>query len=811
MKITGSLIILFAACVLSAADIVRDGKSLATILIPRESPRTVVFAAGELREHLEKMTGAGIPLSWSDPDRRNPAFILEIRPEKEWKGRESAQAFRITETEKPAPQVRITGNTGLAVVYGVYRYLHSLGVRWFEPGAEGSEIPRKRTIAVKKGVRSESPAVLSRCMDFSNIWQVIYPVADHRKDPDGWKNFQKTVHYEYDLWLLRNLMHFERTIHDEHLFDFNRKPGIKGHSLYPHCGLSPALFAKEPERFAMVTRNYVKQRIWKDAQPCFTNEKNIRTAIRTAVDYYRKMEKSKNRRNTDLDEIMDVSMALADGPGICECPECRKVGGDGPYWRDRLVWHFMNRVAKGLREEIPHGKISLFAPYLELKRPPEGVRIEPNIIAIACRTQAWHNTPDAGKTAPFSREYLENVRATQKAGAQIATYDYIYWGATPQTMDVLDAVKSYQRDWKVSRQYHLEVMERGPHVYPFLWAIAQSVWDGKQDPRERFAYYLENFYGKGNGRLLLNLFLAIQKNSQKLNRITFGCLNALSVMLPDEMNKQWCSALAAAERNVTGIHAARMRRFRTAFEFQIKLGEAYRAYLDALVSRTPETVGRFRRKAEEARRFWDAEKLEYTFYSNSAVSGIRMLKRLETAKFDPVVPVPRKLTDKEKYQEVFSGLDTMPPRSAGFRFLPDVWKFMIDPRDSGLESGWHKPAFDDSKWFPLSSSNFIEEQGFPEFEGRFWYRVKFTVPREFEGKKITLRIGSLDDDGDIYINGKLAFSRTDASGWDKSFAFDATGFLFPGKENVIAIRGYDNIGAGGLWRPSAIYTGENRQ
>ena len=54
MKMTGSLIILFAACVLSAADIVKDGKSLATILIPRESPRTVVFAAGELREHLEK-------------------------------------------------------------------------------------------------------------------------------------------------------------------------------------------------------------------------------------------------------------------------------------------------------------------------------------------------------------------------------------------------------------------------------------------------------------------------------------------------------------------------------------------------------------------------------------------------------------------------------------------------------------------------------------------------------------------------------------------------------------------------------------
>ena len=37
-------------------------------------------------------------------------------------------------------------------------------------------------------------------------------------------------------------------------------------------------------------------------------------------------------------------------------------------------------------------------------------------------------------------------------------------------------------------------------------------------------------------------------------------------------------------------------------------------------------------------------------------------------------------------------------------------------------------------------------------------------------------------------------------------AFDATPFLKPGKANVIAIRGYDAFGAGGLWRPCALYT-----
>jgi hypothetical protein len=42
--------------------------------------------------------------------------------------------------------------------------------------------------------------------------------------------------------------------------------------------------------------------------------------------------------------------------------------------------------------------------------------------------------------------------------------------------------------------------------------------------------------------------------------------------------------------------------------------------------------------------------------------------------------------------------------------------------------------------------------------------------------------------------------------WKSSFAFDATPFLLPGKENVIAVRGYDSFGAGGIWKPVAIYT-----
>jgi hypothetical protein len=83
MKKAGIIICLLAAALcLAAADIVKDGKSNAVILIPKTSSRAVVFAAEELRKHLEAMTTAYIPVAWSDPDPRNEAFILAVARKK---------------------------------------------------------------------------------------------------------------------------------------------------------------------------------------------------------------------------------------------------------------------------------------------------------------------------------------------------------------------------------------------------------------------------------------------------------------------------------------------------------------------------------------------------------------------------------------------------------------------------------------------------------------------------------------------------------------------------------------------------------
>jgi hypothetical protein len=157
-----------------------------------------------------------------------------------------------------------------------------------------------------------------------------------------------------------------------------------------------------------------------------------------------------------------------------------------------------------------------------------------------------------------------------------------------------------------------------------------------------------------------------------------------------------------------------------------------------------------------------------------------------------------------------------PQEMGDITLLPEVWKFKIDPSDDGASPlatyrkkapPWGKPDYNDSSWTQLSTYNVFDKQGFPDYTGVFWYRLKFTAPDFKPGESIWLRFGGLDDDGTIYVNGVLVGEREAVKGrdWETSFAYDVTKRIKPGQENLIAVRGLNLVGAGGLWRPVGLY------
>lgn len=771
----------------------KDGEPQGRLFLPVQGGNPALrLAEEELQSHLQAITGKRLEPAYRTIKADEPGFVLALRPESEWRGAESAQAYAIDE-DAAAGQVRITGNTGVAVLYGVYQYLNGLGVRWLAPGDAGANIPRLADIRVGKGSRKDTPSFTKRGLDCSGYYDDVFDV-NHA-------NYEKT-RYENAVWHLRNRLHFERHANKGY-FEFNQVAGTADHSLKTRAGLATADFEKEPERFPLVTRDFKQQRVKTACQICFTNEKNIQTAIESAIVYFKQREETKAFRVTDLDEASDTfSIGLSDAGGICECPACAKVAGTGPNRQDRLVWSYMNRVARGLRERVPNGKLGLFAPYFELTQPPPDVRIESNIVAVSCRSLAWENLPENEASYPFTRRYREDVLATAKAGAEMACYEYLKWDCTPQSLDVLDAAKAF-KELGYSK-YHAEVMQRNDLMWPILWSLAAYTWDSSRDPCDYFSDYCRDYFGETNAALAIDLYARIGENARGMERIIYGGIADTALLLPDATIASFRGRFKTAILSAQGKARIRLQRFANAFEMAAQMAEIFRAHCAAVNERTPEAIAEVGKRLANFQKLWAVS----DFDERCSPGAKRRIEALAKTDYANIVPKGRsELADSQRFMnELFAGT-AVPEKAPDLFKLPEVWRFRLDGVNEGRAKHFESPAYDDGKgWQPMSTWNYVESQGYGNIGGAFWYRLVFKAPAFPAGRRIMLRIGSLDDAGEVFLNGKKVGESPNSVDWDKSFEMDVTDTLKPGADNLLAVRGYDASGGAGVWRPSALYT-----
>lgn len=769
----------------------KDGEPQGAIYLPAlRNGGPVLFAVQELREHLQAMCGTPPPVCFA-VQKWAPGIHLEVRPEKLWKGKQSAQAFILIES---GSTVRIQGNTETAVLYGVYQYLEQLGCRWFTPGAVGTHIPKRKDILIGRSRKSHSPRFISREMDLGS-WHDAHFNA---------KNFNRLtgrIHQDYDLWLIRNRLHFHRAIHSGHLFNFPVEGRGGGHGLQVNV-LRGVDMKKNPERFPLVTVNGEQKRIQAGGQICFSDPRNREAAVNHVLAWYAKYDAEREKRVTDLDEVSGVcaDLSLADCLGLCECPQCRKIAGDGPFANDRLVWNFMNYVASEIAKKRPDAAISFFVPYSGsgLRQPPPDVRIQPNIVPITCRTEAVI----MGKHYPFNTTFYEDITAIRKQGAvNMQNYDYLLYETTPQPLNILDAAVQYEK--LGYKRYHVEVMQRNEQAWPILWSLAQFAWNGRRNPYEYLDEFCRVYYGLA-GQQVLDVMNFYNPKLRKFSRIELGSIEVTHRMLPDNLIRRGRRLLDDAANQVTGVELERLKRFRMTFEMQARAAELYRALCTNLNERTKESDELFRRLSADYLKYWADNDLDETC-SPSLLAFMRRVIASGDLSKAKAKGRPELKDEKTRLREAFAGA-AVPEKTEGLFFLPENWKFRADPNEIGLKEKYESVALDDSRgWQFISTWNCFEPQGYAFLNGSFWYRCRFKAPPMPEGKKIILRIGSIDDCGDIYFNGVKVASRRPISDWDKSIAADVTKLWRPEGENVIAVHGHDSYGAGGIWRPSVIY------
>lgn len=115
-------------------------------------------------------------------------------------------------------------------------------------------------------------------------------------------------------------------------------------------------------------------------------------------------------------------------------------------------------------------------------------------------------------------------------------------------------------------------------------------------------------------------------------------------------------------------------------------------------------------------------------------------------------------------------------------------------------SGWYRPELDTSGWQAVKVPGNWKDSVFKNHDGVVWYRRKFDIGKEFQGKEMILSLGAVDSLDTVWFNGtKVGESAVETPlHWTKPREYRIPAGLIKEKDNVIAVRVMNYGGRGGL-------------
>jgi GH15 family glucan-1,4-alpha-glucosidase len=138
--------------------------------------------------------------------------------------------------------------------------------------------------------------------------------------------------------------------------------------------------------------------------------------------------------------------------------------------------------------------------------------------------------------------------------------------------------------------------------------------------------------------------------------------------------------------------------------------------------------------------------------------------------------------------------------------LPERWLLK-----TGDDSSYKSVDLNDRSWTRVHVPSNWEREGFDNYDGFAWYRVHFSVEKQFVGKPMILRLGRIDDCDETFLNGVKvggmgSFPPNAATAYTEQRSYHIPPGLLK-QDNVLAVRVLDLMGPGGMVEgPIGLYT-----
>ncbi len=840
----------------SGVDLVRDGKAIATIVLPAETewdryanatPEQIeafarerfpnasaeqlaavvaklpalrqreakragddeVLAAQELVEFIEKISGVTLTIARPEAGAAQPDGIRILL------GAELARAEGLAaEIEALDPhgflirtrpdRLIVTGRTARGTLHGAYALLEQLGCRWIMPGSLGEIYPQSADLAVELEV-TENPS---------------HPIQRY-----WWCTMGSGA--EYNRWTLRNKGSAHRALGD---------PRIN----QSHASRLPMEWGAKTELGSTVTidapdfRRDEKNQIIrnKDGSPAerITVKKEVRQlpdeyyalvngkivthfanmtnpkAWQLHADYYRHAF-----YNSPMEDYLSIS--AEDGLVLDDRPEVRQLDSNEYDWpsgvhavTDRM-WFFHRQYLDAVREEHPDRKFGVLV-YANNLTPPRIETVHPAMALVLAPLgicPLHHVRDDKCKTNRAYREWLEIwMEQSRAVGAETYYYDYL-----PIGFQWSNFILSPQ--WQiVGRNYPWfhEMGLTGHTTQGFddwgamgltAWVAIRLYWDASLDYNDLVAEYCRIRFGERAAAAMHAYYRVFE---QRMDEIPDMCSNEIwdnHLIIDAATRASARQALAAAKPLVDGERE--QEHFATVELFQ----QAMDAWCDG-IDHTRET-GDFAAGAAMMEPAFEIRERLNQYYSH-------FINPMQTDPDRSKVHNLRRYRANGWFNKYRIWAETIGGAAASV-VLPREMAVALDTSNLAFARGWHRPEVSVDhleKWDSTQVPDIkYQTQRDP---AAYFYRTEVEVPASFAGReKVVLYFPSIIARAlRIWINGEaVAFDhgeyrdpiwRGPSYFWmdyNHSRMFDITAHVRPGERNTIAFRLFKSFDHGGSY------------
>ena len=416
-----------------------------------DASASVKYAAEELRDFTERMTGVRLPIVTDEGPLPPKAIVLR-------KNASGDDAFRLV--ARP-PHLYVEGSDVRGVLYGVYELLERYGgCRWY--ASWHTVVPARDAFSVPDDLDdAQAPAFLCRDVHW---WDYFKGDFAARNRVNGGLNKLKERHGG-NTWRfgggLGNCHTFERLLPPEKYFD------------------------EHPEYFSMVNGVRLKER----TQLCLTNPDVLRLVTSNVLARIRKDPGAKF-----------YGVSQNDWRNWCECPACKAVDDEEGSHAGTVV-RFVNAIAEAVEKEFPDKIIETLA-YQYTRHAPKKTKVGHNVIPCLCSIECDFSRPLATSPCPDNVSFLKDIEDWNRQTDCLYVWDYVtdfrcYPHPFPNVYVMQENVKFF-RDHGVKMLFEQGACQGRHAGFAELkgWLLAKWMWNPDLPAEPLIADFFNGYYGK---------------------------------------------------------------------------------------------------------------------------------------------------------------------------------------------------------------------------------------------------------------------------------------------------------------------------